>query len=124
MIMSKKILIIDDDIDILTAYSAFFISQGYEIKTAMNSTKAREVIKSFSPDLMILDVMMDQPDEGFVFAQELLDEKVTIPVIITSSIAAAGQEIFDIDIPNVKSVMQKPVNLEKLSSLIRKILVN
>jgi len=122
--MKGKILLIDDDPDIITAYGAYFTSQGYEIRTAVNSTKARGVISEFSPDLMILDVMMEQPDEGFVFAQALLDEKVTIPVIITSSIATAGQEIFDFDIPNVKAVLQKPVNLEKLSSLIKKIIVN
>jgi two-component SAPR family response regulator len=81
-------------------------------------------IESFQPDLIVLDVMMEQPDEGFVFAQQLLDEKVKTPVIITSSIANAGMEIFDIDIPNVKSVLQKPVDLEKLSSLVEKLLLN
>ncbi|MBN2857083.1 MAG: response regulator [Candidatus Delongbacteria bacterium] len=122
--MSKKILIIDDDPDITTAYSAFFQSRGYEVRSSYNSTKGRIEIESFQPDLIILDVMMEQPDEGFVFAQQLLDEKVRIPVIITSSIAKAGQEIFDIDIPNVKAVLQKPVDLEKLSSLVEKILLN
>ncbi len=122
--MTKKILIIDDDPDIITAYSAFFASKGYETRSSFNSTKGRVEIETFQPDLIILDVMMETPDEGFVFAQQLLDEKVRIPVIITSSIAKAGQEIFDIDIPNVKAVMQKPVELEKLSSLVEKILLN
>lgn len=122
--MGNKILIIDDDPDIITAYSAFFLSQGFQVRTAYNTTKGRVEIKEFLPDLMIVDVMMDQPDEGFVFAQQMLDEKVGIPIIITSSIAKAGQEIFDIDIPNVKAVMQKPVDLEKLSSLVKKILLN
>lgn len=122
--MNKKILIIDDDVDIITAYGAYFQSQGYQIKTAYNSTKGRIQINEFSPDLIILDVMMEQPDEGFVFAQQLLDEKVNIPVIITSSIAKAGQEIFDIDIPNVKAIIQKPVDLEELSTIVKKILLN
>lgn len=122
--MSKKILLIDDDPDILTAYGAFFRSGGYEVRTAYNTTKGRVEMKEFLPDLLIVDVMMDQPDEGFVFAQQMLDEKVGIPIIITSSIATAGQEIFDIDIPNVKAIMQKPVDLEKLSTLVKKILVN
>ena len=119
--MAKKILLIDDDQDILTAYSAFFKGQGYEIRTAINTTQGRKEIKDFSPDLMIVDVMMEQPDEGFVFAQQMLDEKVAIPIIITSSIANAGMEIFDIDIPNVRSVIQKPVDFEKLSVLVNKI---
>ena len=122
--MTKKILIIDDDPDIITAYSAFFSSRGYEVRSAYNSNKGRIEIESFQPDLIILDVMMETADEGFVFAQQLLDEKVRIPVIITSSIAKAGQEIFDIDIPNVKAVLQKPVELEKLSSLVEKLLLH
>ncbi len=122
--MNKKILIIDDDPDITAAYGAFFTSRGFSVRTAYNSTKGRLEINTFQPDMIILDVMMEQPDEGFVFAQQLLDEKVKIPVIITSSIASAGQEIFDIDIPNVKYVLQKPVDLENLSSLVEKLLVN
>lgn len=122
--MNKKLLIIDDDVDIITAYSAFFSSRGFQVRTSFNSTKGRMEIESFQPDLIILDVMMEQPDEGFIFAQQLLDEKIKIPVIITSSIAKAGQEIFDIDIPNVKAVLQKPVELEKLFSLTEKYLVN
>lgn len=122
--MAKKILIIDDDPDIITAYSAFFSSKGYEVRSSFNSRKGRIEIESFQPDLIILDVMMEMPDEGFVFAQQLLDEKVRIPIIITSSIAKAGQEIFDIDIPNVKAVLQKPVELDKLSSLVEKYLLH
>ena len=122
--MGGKILIIDDDTDITTAYGAFFRSRGFEVMTAFNTTAARKIMEQFSPDLLILDVMMEQPDEGFVFAQQLLDEKNLTPVIITSSIASAGAELFDLDIPNVRSVMQKPADLDKLSSLVDKILAD
>jgi len=120
--MDKKILIIDDDPDITTAYGAFFRSKGYQVVTAVNTKDGRRAMNEFCPDLIILDVMMEQPDEGFVFAQQLLDEKVTTPVIITSSIANAGMELFDMNIPTVKSVMQKPVDLDKLSDLTDNIL--
>ena len=110
----KKILIIDDDIDIITAYSAFYKANGYLVESAYNTKVGEKIIREFNPDLIILDVMMNEPDEGFVFAQHLLDTKVKIPVIITSSIAKAGQEIFDIDIPNVKYILQKPVELDDL----------
>jgi len=122
--MGGKILIIDDDTDITTAYGAFFRSRGFEVMTAFNTTAARKIMEQFSPDLLILDVMMEQPDEGFVFAQQLLDEKNLTPVIITSSIASAGAELFDLDIPNVRSVIQKPADLDKLSSLVDKILAD
>jgi len=119
--MSKKVLIIDDDIDFLTAYGALFRSKGCDVHTAINTTEGRSEIDSFAPDLIILDVMMERADEGFEFAQQLLDEKIRIPVIITSSIARAGQELFDIDIPNVRAVMQKPVDFAELTTMAEKI---
>ncbi|HXK50152.1 MAG TPA: response regulator [Clostridiales bacterium] len=122
--MGGKILIIDDDTDITTAYGAFFRSRGFEVMTAFNTKAARKIMEQFAPDLLILDVMMEEPDEGFVFAQQLLDEKNMTPVIITSSIASAGAELFDLDIPNVRSVIQKPADLDKLSSLVEKILAD
>jgi DNA-binding response OmpR family regulator len=65
----KKILIIDDDIDTITAYSAFFKSKGYLVESAHNTKVGKKLINEFNPELIILDVMMDEPDEGFVFAQ-------------------------------------------------------
>lgn len=120
--MNKKVLIIDDDIDFLNAYGALFRSKGCQVRTAMNSNEGRTEIDAFAPDLIILDVMMERADEGFEFAQQLLDERIRIPVIITSSIARAGQELFDLDIPNVRAVLQKPVDFAELTALAEKIL--
>ncbi len=98
-----------------------FRGKGCEVRTAVNTTAGRSEIDSFEPDLIILDVMMERADEGFEFAQQLLDEKIRISVIITSSIARAGQELFDLDIPNVRAVMQKPVDFAELTTLADKI---
>ena len=119
--MNKKVLLIDDDIDVLNIYSEFFQKQGCQVRTAVNSREGRAEIDTFQPDLIMLDVMMEHADEGFVFAQQLLHEKLKTPVIITSSIARAGQEVFDIDIPNVRAIMQKPVDFKELVELVRKI---
>lgn len=119
--MNKKVLIIDDDIDILIIYGEYFRKQGCEVRTAVNTTEARPEIEAFQPDLIVLDVMMDHADEGFVFAQQLVQERLKIPVIITSSIAKAGQEVFDLDIPNVRALLQKPVDLKELGDLARRI---
>ncbi len=119
--MNKKVLIIDDDIDFLAAYGALFRSRGWIVQTAINTTLGRTEIDTFKPDLLILDVMMDRADEGYEFAQQLLNEKLTVPIVITSSIANAGLEIFDLEIPNIKAVLQKPVNLNDLITLSEKI---
>ena len=71
--------------------------------------------------MIIIDVTMKKADEGFAFAQQLLHERLTIPVVITSSIARAGQEVFDMDIANVRAILQKPVDLKELTALAQKI---
>jgi DNA-binding response OmpR family regulator len=60
--MSKKVLIIDDDIDFLTAYGTLFRSKGCQVHTAINTTEGRSEIDSFAPDLIVLDVMMERAD--------------------------------------------------------------
>ncbi|MFZ2957213.1 MAG: response regulator [Candidatus Ozemobacteraceae bacterium] len=119
--MTKKVLIVDDDVDVLAIYSELFQKLGCQVRTAVNTRESRPEIEAFKPDLIILDVMMEHADEGFVFAQQLLHEKLKIPVIITSSIARAGQEVFDVDIPTVKAVLQKPVDHRELIELAQKI---
>jgi len=60
--MLQKILLVDDDPDILEFLSYNITQAGYEIKTAENGLIAIEVLKKFKPDLIILDVMMPEMD--------------------------------------------------------------
>ena len=65
-----RIAIIDDDADILDASSLILTANGYEVITADNPDDGYEIVKENSPDLIILDVMMDEPDDGFYLAQK------------------------------------------------------
>lgn len=58
MISPKKILIADDEADILEILRFNLEAEGYEVKTAKNGVVAIELAKSYSPDLIILDMMM------------------------------------------------------------------
>ncbi len=55
---SKKVLIADDEPDILEIISYNLTKEGYEVSTAKNGIEALEKIPSFKPDLVILDIMM------------------------------------------------------------------
>lgn len=68
--MKQKILLVDDDPDILEFLSYNIIQEGYEIQTAENGIEAIEKLKSFEPDLIILDVMMPEMD-GVEACQEI-----------------------------------------------------
>jgi CheY-like chemotaxis protein len=84
----KKILIVDDDIDVITVVNAVLTKEGYEVSSALNKNEGIEMLRSLKPDLAILDVMMTTPYEGFELAQEMLNnpEFKEIPFLIQSSI--------------------------------------
>lgn len=57
-----KVLVVDDEDDILELLKYNLKKEGYEVKTASNGIKAVEIAKSFLPDLVILDIMMPHQD--------------------------------------------------------------
>lgn len=60
--MKKKILVVDDEADILELLTYNLSKEGYDVRTAENGKKAIEIAKSFEPDLMVLDIMMPVMD--------------------------------------------------------------
>jgi CheY-like chemotaxis protein len=84
----KKILIVDDDIDVITIVKAVLTKEGYEVISALNKEEGLEKLRNEKPDLAILDVMMTTHYEGFELAQEMLTnpEFKDIPFLIQSSI--------------------------------------
>ncbi len=85
---SKKILIVDDDIDVITIIETILSKEGYEVVTAMNKQEGLEMMRTEKPALAILDVMMTTPYEGFELAREILNNEDlrNIPILIQSSI--------------------------------------
>lgn len=85
---TKKILIVDDDADVISMLKPFLEKEGYTVVTASNKTEGLAKAKSEKPDLAILDVMMTTHYEGFELRQELLEdaELKNIPVLMESSI--------------------------------------
>src|SRR4030065_240023 len=66
-----KILIIDDDPDIVMAVRLCLRSAGHEVFDASNSERGLRLLDEIRPDLIILDVMMDTATEGFQTALQL-----------------------------------------------------
>ena len=84
----KRILLVDDDIDVITLLKAILTKEGYEVISAVNKKEGLEKLRNERPDLAILDVMMTTHYEGFEMAQEILNnpEFKDIPFLIQSSI--------------------------------------
>ena len=56
--MAKKVLIVDDELNIVTALEFLLQKCGYEVMAAQNGADALKQVESFAPDLVLLDVMM------------------------------------------------------------------
>ena len=83
----KKILVVDDEQDVLTYLTALFEDNGYETVSAMDGLKAVEVAQSEKPDLISLDITM--PDQSGVRTYRTYKEDPElkkIPVIIVTAI--------------------------------------
>lgn len=85
----KKILIIDDDVDLLASTKLILENNSYVVNTAINSKIGADLLKSFHPDLIILDIMMDTDLEGYNFLHLLKsDDKLkNIPILMNTGMA-------------------------------------
>jgi len=69
---NKKILIVDDDIDVINVAEAILKKEGYEVISANGKEEGIEKLRNEKPALAILDVMMTSHYEGFELAQEMI----------------------------------------------------
>ena len=90
--MSKKILIIDDEPDLVAVLSFRLEAHGFGVVSALNGSTGLEKAKSDKPDLILLDLMMPGMD-GFQVAKRLKDDPNTagIPIIVFT--AAVNPEL-------------------------------
>lgn len=118
-----KVAIIDDDPDILDASSLVLVSKGYEVITASNPDDGYKIVKEQSPDIIILDVMMNEPDDGFFLAQKFRREKINIPILMYTSVSKAlGLEFGAGDMVPVDDFVEKPISPETLIEKVEKLL--
>jgi len=84
----KKILVVDDDIDVITVLKTILTKEGYEVIYAVSKEEGIEKLRKGKPNLVILDVMMTTHFEGFDMAREMLSnpEFANVPFLIQSSI--------------------------------------
>jgi CheY-like chemotaxis protein len=125
---SKKILIIDDEPDVVAYLKVVLESNGYEFYSADNIKSAESLVKDIRPDLICLDIVMPK-ETGISFYIKLRREKVfkKLPVIIISGIVEKEKFNFysyvkDESIPPPEFYMEKPINVEKYLQKIKELI--
>jgi DNA-binding response OmpR family regulator len=118
-----KIAIIDDDPDIVDASSLVLSSKGYDVITATNPEDGYKIVTEQNPDLIILDVMMNEPDDGFFLAQKFRKMNIDTPIIMYTSVSQSlGMEFGASEIVPVEDFVEKPVSPETLLDKVEKLL--
>jgi DNA-binding response OmpR family regulator len=119
-----KILIVDDDPDIVDAGRLVLEREGYEVEGAPNRADGMKKLEEMKTDLLILDVMMEEPDDGLRMAREIRKSGNTVPIIMLTSVnAAMGLNIDkDGEIVPVDEFQPKPVEPQTLVAKVKKLL--
>ena len=121
-----RILVVDDDPDITFAISLFLKKEQHEVQAAASRAEGMKALETFKPDLMILDVMMEQPDDGIAMAQELRRMGNTLPIIMLTSVGKVTGMSYgrDDELVPVEAFFEKPVRpedlLKKVAELLKK----
>ena len=127
----KKVLVVDDDVDVRKFVSKLVERAGYEAIEAKNGMEGMDKVREDKPDLIILDVLMPKQSGIRMYRELKTDEPLKdIPVIMLSAIAPKSffrsQEVLaefaGQSVPEPEAYMEKPEEPEELIALMKKIL--
>lgn len=113
----KKILLVDDDSDILQALQIAFADSGATIRTASDGNRASDLAASEQPDLIVLDMMLPRRS-GFLILERLRPKKVKGQkpfIIMVTANEGKRHEAYALNL-GVDEYLQKPIPMEKLLS--------
>jgi CheY-like chemotaxis protein len=123
----KKILIVDDEQDILTYLSTLLEDNGYATVLAKDGDEALKQVEAVGPDLITLDISM--PEKSAIkFYREIRtnDRWKQIPVIIVTGVSEDFKKFISTrhQVPPPEGYLSKPINQEEILSLVRKFTTN
>lgn len=108
--MTKSILVVDDDNDLLFCYRLMLEGEGVQVFTSDDVDEAQEIVKENHIDLAILDYMMPKLT-GAELAQRIHEINDKIKIIFVSGYSQALEAVKKLDI-TIHGVFMKPVNPE------------
>ena len=114
----KRILVVDDDADLVLANRLVLESAGYIVDEAADGAESLEKMQAKLPDLVLMDVMMANPLDGYHTTQQIFDDPALreVPIVMISSIATSQYAAaFPTDqYLNILEFVSKPIDPETL----------
>ncbi len=115
----KKILIVDDDVDIVRIVSTMIAGEGWEVLSAYSGAEALRVVGAERPDLMLLDIMMPGMD-GFEVLREARRSAPGMRVIMATAFGDVGSYLQSLDLGACEYI-NKPFETTELLAMIRNV---
>lgn len=122
--MSKKILVVDDELHIRMLYQEELQTEGYDVVTSDGRSEIMGLVKRENPDLVILDIRLEgNPKTGLDLLQEIRANDTALPVILSTaydafqhdlkSIAADAYVVKSVDLTNLKNTIKTILSKRK-----------
>jgi CheY-like chemotaxis protein len=128
---TKKILILEDEPDVVTYLTALFEDRGYGTESARNGQEGMEKAKAAPPDLITLDMSMPEKS-GVRFYREIKEDPLLskIPVVVVTGVTGFGGNPEDFrhfletrrQVPPPDAFIAKPIDQDELLQAVRKLL--
>ena len=114
------ILYVEDDQDFLDSIQLVLEAEGYALVTANSAEEGLRKYKAEQPDLVIVDLMMEEIDAGTSLVKELRAIGNTVPVYMVSSVGDAMSMATDTSELGLAGVLQKPIDHAVLLALLKR----
>lgn len=111
MAAKGRVLVVDDDKELLEELHETLVSSGYEVCTTGDAMSVKESVRKFDPDIIVLDLKMEQMN-GFEVAEDLNThiKGVSIPVIAMTGFFREDEHLPLLNICGIKRCLKKPFN--------------
>jgi two-component system, OmpR family, response regulator VicR len=121
--ISKKILCIEDEPEMIDLIRLILSRRGFEISGANGGKEGLAIIRKDHPDLVLLDLMMPQMDGWEVYQQMKADQATKdIPVIVVTAKAQSIDKVLGLHIAKVDDYITKPFSPQELLASVDRVL--
>ena len=125
--MAKKILLVDDDKDLLVSLSQALKANDFEVVEAYSAVEGLKKLLTEKPDLVVLDVMMETDTAGFEAVYQIRSKRAgsryvevkDVPIIMLTAIDQVTNSRFSLNedasfLPGVNDFLTKPIDVDEL----------
>jgi two-component system response regulator GlrR len=129
LIKNPTVLLVDDDIDVLTQTRIQLEGKDFKVITADSQEQAEKILATTQPDIVVSDLMMEDLDGGFSLSLRVKKNYPSVPVIIFTGINDTGMKFSNdqqdfLSTVRADAVLYKPVKIDKLVEEINRCLDN